>query len=337
MREVVRRIGAALGLSLILVHYITPGSTPTDQQESKDPYALARTQSFGFFYDVPASSWMRWHQIFIQHENHRFPDKPLTFNPEATADEVRPEKHRNRNNVRAGGLFSYPAWYQMNYEPNFSCPFEMRVGDPMNGDGGKWVCDVHRIKKLAHERKAKDPTHPGCVIYSVGSNGDFTFELGMQKEVGEGTCEYHIFDMGDYASNVPPRLKRAFYHRWGLEEHNASRPSDMFHSLVDTVKMLGHENLDVIDVFKIDCEKCEWKTYADWLSDDIPLLHQILVEVHHAPKDKVLDFFDSIERAGYLRFHKEPNIQFDAGCIEYAFVKVDKIFMEGKNLTRVGR
>ena len=42
------------------------------------------------------------------------------------------------------------------------------------------VCDPHRIPKLALERKAKDPDHPGCVVYSVGSNGDFNFEMGFQ-------------------------------------------------------------------------------------------------------------------------------------------------------------
>ena len=65
------------------------------------------------------------------------------------------------------------------------------------------------------------------------------------------------------------------------------------------------------------------------------MLHQLLVEVHEAPIDKALDFFDSIEAAGYLRFHKEPNIQWNSDCIEYAFVKVDKSFMEGKSLRKV--
>ena len=58
------------------------------------------------------------------------------------------------------------------------------------------------------------------------------------------------------------------------------------------------------------------------------MLHQILVEVHEAPINKATDFFDSLEAAGYLRFHKEPNIQWDTSCIEYAFVKLDKSFME---------
>jgi hypothetical protein len=79
-----------------------------------------------------------------------------------------------------------------------------------------------------------------------------------------------------------------------------------------------------------DCEKCEWSTYKDWLSDEVPMLHQILVEVHQAPKNVVLDFFDSLDRDGYLRFHKEANIMFDPKCLEYAFVKVKKSFVEGK-------
>jgi hypothetical protein len=54
---------------------------------------------------------------------------------------------------------------------------------------------------------------------------------------------------------------------------------------------------------------CEWQTFHDWLADDIPLLHQILIEVHKAPKEYVVDFFDSLEADGYMRFHKEPNIQ----------------------------
>jgi hypothetical protein len=76
-----------------------------------------------------------------------------------------------------------------------------------------------------------------------------------------------------------------------------------------TVKLLGHDQLDVIDVFKIDCESCEWETYQDWLAPGIPMLQQIQVEVHGAPGQKALDFYDGFEHAGYLRFHKEPNIQ----------------------------
>jgi len=164
----------------------------------------------------------------------------------------------------------------------------------------------------------------------------------MQSEVGAGVCEYHIFDMGDYATKVPKELERVYYHQWGfMRQGGEEAPAlarmmkkgekNVFKGLKDTVRELGHDALDVIDIFKIDCEGCEWETYHDWMADDIPMLHQILVEVHNAPMDKVLDFFDSLDAAGYLRYHKEPNIQFDPACLEYGFVKVDKSFTKTIN------
>ncbi|KAL7527134.1 hypothetical protein ACHAXR_001822 [Thalassiosira sp. AJA248-18] len=286
-------------------------------------FALALSQSFGFFDDITDEHWRLLQKIYFDHVNHKYPDKPLTNNPAF-------DKRTH------GGWNSPHAWYQNNYEPNFpGCQFEKRIGQNMNGDGPKWICDPHRIKKLAAARKAKDPTHPGCVVYSVGSSGDFNFEMGLQNELGAGVCEYHIFDMGDYGAEVPKELERAHYHKWGLAKQRSNtdkpQPGKTYYGLLDTVKLLGHEQLDVIDIFKIDCEKCEWDTYKDRLADGIPMLHQIQVEVHEAPGQKAIDFFDFLERTGgYLRFHKEPNIQWDPDCIEYAFVKVDEAFAKGK-------
>lgn len=161
----------------------------------------------------------------------------------------------------------------------------------------------------------------------------------MQKEIGVGVCEYHIFDMGDFESMMPSELKRAYYHKWGLKKqeddaaavgsnNNKPQPGQEMYGLQDTIKLLGHEELDVIDVFKIDCEFCEWTTYTDWLAESIPMLHQILVETHDAPPEYALGFFDTLEAAGYARFHKEANIlvaeQFRQyqQCFEYGMVKV---------------
>ena len=136
----------------------------------------------------------------------------------------------------------------------------------MNGDGAKWVCDPHRIAILAAERRKADPKHHGCVVYSVGSNGDFTFELGLQKEVGAGTCEFHIFDIDSYELRVPKELKRVEFHHWGLSHvkrketrHSAKGDANnyiQYKTVSDTIKELNHEKLDVIDIFKIDCEGC---------------------------------------------------------------------------------
>ena len=108
-----------------------------------------------------------------------------------------------------------------NYEPNFSCTHERRVGGNGNGDGPKWVCDPHRITRVSREREEKNhnnSTTAGCVVYSIGSRCKFEFELGMQRAVGVGTCEYHTFDMGDYQKCAPSELKNSHYHQWGIKK-----------------------------------------------------------------------------------------------------------------------
>jgi hypothetical protein len=176
-----------------------PTATTTPAQ---DDFELATGQSNGFFYDVPARSWNLLRDIYLKHENHRNPSRPLLYS-----------KHDpySLSPWDRGAA----AWYQNNFEPNFSCQFEKRIGGMnMNGDGPKWVrgdafhqrstftsflsfvffltslkvCDPHRIRKLALERKARDPDNRGCVVYSIGSNGDFNFELGMQVRKRSPQC-----------------------------------------------------------------------------------------------------------------------------------------------------
>jgi len=322
-----------------------------NNENDADKFSLARTQSFGFFNDITNDNWKLLQNMVAQHWNHKFPERPLTHHP-------------TWRGAGQSGQLHIPAWYQTNFEPNFSCQFEKWIGatgeeSRGNGDGPKWICDPHRIKRLAAERKAQDPNHPGCVIYSVGSAGDFSFEKGMEEELGPGTCEYHIFDMGDFEEKMKlQNISRAHFHRWGLDTQGEEniQPGAEFYGLKDTVKLLGHDNLDVIDVFKIDCEKCEWRIYRDWLLSGLPSLQQIQVEIHSGNIGKMhqaekhdhdispeIPFFEFLEEAGYVRFHKEPNIQYnDGSCEEYAFLKLDKEFFAARkkmlaerNITRV--
>merc|ERR1712071_209045 len=247
-------------------------------------------------------------------------------NPMEFAPGVSTMKKENWNSPRA--------FWGSNCEPNFSCPFERRIGENPNGDGAKWICDPHRIRRIAAERKEKNPDKPGCLIYSVGSNGQFGFGVAVQKFLGPDVCEIHIFDFGDYASWAPKDMN-IHYHQWGLVDHKTAigidkqKPGQRLHSLQQTVQMLGHEDYPAIDIFKIDCEDCEWYTFKDWFAPNIPNMTQILVEVHQSPTKHVPPFFNTIEDEGYVIFHKEPNIQFSMGnCIEYAFLKLDKSFSE---------
>ena len=90
-------------------------------------FGLAAGQSHGFFYDVSADSWNLLRDIYLEHDNHRDPSRPLLYS-------------RHDPKFIAPSYMSAAAWYQNNYEPNFSCMFEKRIGGmQMNGDGPKWV------------------------------------------------------------------------------------------------------------------------------------------------------------------------------------------------------
>ena len=75
-----------------------------------DPYELARSQSFGFFYDIPSDQWRLSQQLYNEHDNHRFPQYPLTYNPRAKEHQSDPKLWLSRNNHK--GYSSYDAWYQ---------------------------------------------------------------------------------------------------------------------------------------------------------------------------------------------------------------------------------
>ena len=99
------------------------------------------------------------------------------------------------------------AWYQQNWEPAISCQHERRIGSW--GDGGKWVCDPHRILKKSTK---------SCLVYSVGSNNDFGFEEKILTDISPD-CVIHTFDptVGDSPSNLPAHGKIKF-HPWGLAD-----------------------------------------------------------------------------------------------------------------------
>jgi hypothetical protein len=174
------------------------------------------------------------------------------------------------------------------------------------------------------EQKNNDSSSSSkCLVYSIGSNNEFSFETDFQQRFGGNgdLCELHIFDFGDYESNMPKGLNM-HYHQFGLGD------GDGLHTLAETIKLLGHEDRAGIDVFKIDCEGCEWDLIGDFIDPSIPKIKQLLVEVHGrgAQEKKMLPFFDRLLDNGYVMFHKEANIIDDGKCIEFAFLNLDKSF-----------
>eukprot|EP00934_Nitzschia_sp_Nitz4_P000525 Nitzschia sp. Nitz4//scaffold395_size11642//624//1502//NITZ4_009030-RA/size11642-processed-gene-0.10-mRNA-1//1//CDS//3329550249//525//frame0 len=252
---------------------------------------LAFTQSFGFFDDIPNDTWKR---LQAYHRNY-FPNHEADVKKH-TGDKLRSNK-----------------WYNDNFHAEFHCPNQQRIPLHLKGDGAKWVCDPHRLQ-----------SKPDCLVYSVGSNGETSFEKGIRDVIGDH-CEIHTFDLvtynkrrGNFAANLEGISS---FHAWGLgTEAQSQRKPDTFKTLAQTMAALGHINR-TIDVFKIDCENCEWVTVQDWLEQDI---RQILVETHDAPWPGVAEFFFSLHDAN------------SGHCMEYGFLKLSLSFFQNnfyKNLT----
>jgi hypothetical protein len=77
---------------------------------SHGDFALATKDSEGFFDDIREADWKMLRQR--HHETNNYP----------------------RNEV--GGPGAPSVWYQLNFEPTFTCAHEIRLGG--NGDGPKW-------------------------------------------------------------------------------------------------------------------------------------------------------------------------------------------------------
>ena len=259
-----------------------------------ESYALATKESLGFFNDISNESWNLYKQRF---------------------QSTRPNVSLWKNRVLKE--LNEEVFWAKNYDPEFTCPHEVKIGGIE--DGGKWVCDPHRIDK------------DNCLVYSIGSNGDFSFEKGIYKDVSK-SCTIHTFDMNDrhldlkgYELLYKPLAKEA-----GVEFHQIMLGSGAPNAkrFKEIISDLKHEG-KTIDILKIDCEGCEYGQYLEWFQDfkdSNVIARNILVELHGTePLEKVQDFFAKMLENGYVIYHKEPNL-LALECIEMAFILLDQDF-----------
>lgn len=248
-------------------------------------YELAKHESFGFFDNIDNGTW--------QLHKNRAQREPIYYKPSD------PNKGADRK----------PMWLLMNVDPMFTCPNLRRVGG--RGDGPKWTCDPYRLG-----------FQEDCLIYSVGSKGIYRFEDGIRSALEQPpvhlaerdwfpNCEIHVFDPDPkYGRKDDPVNKNIHYHAWGLKSsyetfnHGSFPESFEFLSFPEIRQRLGHEHRR-IDIFKIDCERCEYSTYKDWLDPSVDI-RQVLIETHSILVPPA-PFFDRFFDLGFVPFSKEAN------------------------------
>lgn len=204
-------------------------------------------------------------------------------------------------------------YFLSNWEPNFHCSHAQRLGTM--GDGGKWVCDVYRLKLRSD-----------CLIYSAGSSGDFSFEIHMKNVVPN--CEIHTFDRARYL--CPTNI--CTFHQIMFDngaELNGSR------TWMSIIQELNHTNR-LIDILKIDIDGGEYAFFPSLLnSPKNSLPRQILAEIHPTNVTLVHTFFENLRNKQYVIFSKENNLLAGPYFFEFAFLKLNPLFFVSPSNTSI--
>jgi len=152
----------------------------------------------------------------------------------------------------------------------------------MYEDEAKVVCGLDTLK-------------PGCIVYSIGGNNQWLFELDILDKT---PCEVHTFDCtGDLSRfEVPSNQDRLHFHHvcLGAEYEAGSLQINRkcvggnkcgeTWTLSQMQQKLGHSR---IDLFKMDIEGFEWDLLDSWPelgqpeANQLLLPHQLLVEFHY--------------------------------------------------------
>lgn len=299
------------GFTTVVTMDDTPLQSSLSSIASNKNHNLAYEQSFGFFDEISNQEWLERQTSARNATFQRYVGHP--------------RRHWEKPNL----------WYYNNYDPIFSCPNRKRVKGI--GDGPKWTCNPSRIKEIAMERKKlqqqlslHSKPKPNCLLYSIGSNGNYQWEDGMFGELEHDPtlCEIHIFDYSQNYEREVNTQRNIHFHQWGLQGSNEptrSNGEDVFYTFSEIVDKLGHQN-HTIDILKIDCEGCEWTSFQDWIG--VYDIRQVLVETHTLPKNKTqgLQYFDSFVQNNYFMFSKEVNPWGGGACLEFSYIKLHPDF-----------
>jgi hypothetical protein len=111
----------------------------------------------------------------------------------------------------------------------------------LQSDGAKIICSVATLQAP-------------CVIYSLGSNGDVSFEQDIIKQT---PCEVHTFDCTVASISIVDSQRHIFHKLCiGKSKGNPTPQGPQFDQLNSVMKKLGHTKLALL---KMDIEGSEFE------------------------------------------------------------------------------
>ena len=220
----------------------------------------------------------------------------------------------------SGGAAFVQSLYASKAEHATACASIQRVGG--NGDGGKLICtDNIRLND--------------CVVYSLGSRLDFSFEIDVVKRFG---CQVHTFDC---TVGTPPPSGRhsipagVLFHPWCVGGKDEIKPissdlghqgeSGQYHTLATIRKTLGHASVDLL---KMDIERHEFAVVATLTGDNAPRQMAFETHLHNAygmwgrpvSKNEWDALWKTLGVLGFGVFAHEPN-PLCLCCCEFSIVR----------------
>ena len=177
------------------------------------------------------------------------------------------------------------------HAPRTPCVRTERVGGAA-GDGGKIVCvDALPVRADAAANAADGGR--ACLVYSLGSRLDFSFELDVVRRFG---CEVHTFDCTVGSPKVGTVPTGVAFHPWCVGDTDEMRAisSDLgfgkggekfqYHTLATIAHTLGHglgtAHGSVVDLLKMDIERHEFAVIASFPNASQFRARQVVFETH---------------------------------------------------------